>query len=368
MQEQKTYNPSKVVYVMIGLASFVIFVAGIRAAGEIVVPLLMALFLTLVVFPVLVWSRKFSIPAWLSIFATAVIIAGIFTFFVFVLGYNVQSLAGRIPDYHDLLEERWTSVMVFWQDRGVDVSILQISDMISSNIIKDTAIETLGLLTLIIEDSFLIFVLMIFMLFASSTFPAKVAALSPNKKNSLMILDRIVHLISHYMVLKTVISLITGLMVALLLILLKIDHAIFWGFLAFALNYIPNVGSFLAAMPVIFIALIQGGFEQALLVTLGYVLINVMIGNVVEPKIMGRSTELSVVFIFISLIFWGWVLGPVGMFLSVPLTIVLKIVFEHFDSTRWFSILIGPDTLTAGTETNLSNEPAEVVPEHPAKN
>ena len=340
---QDNYNPSKVVYVLIGLASFVIFVAGVRAATEIVIPLLMALFFTLIIFPVLHWSKKRSIPIWLAIMVTTLIIVFIFTLFFFILGSNVQVLAENIPAYHDLLEERWESVSIFWGDRGVDISILQISDLISSNVIKDYALEFLSILTLIIEDGLLIFVLMIFMLFASSTFPTKVAAMSSNRKSTLFVFDKIIHMISHYMLIKTVISFITGLLVTLLLIILNIDHAIFWGFIAFALNYIPNIGSFLAALPVIFLTLIQFGFDRALLTILGYVFINVIMGNVLEPRIMGKSTELSVVFIFFSLIFWGWVLGPVGMFLSVPLTIVLKIVFEHFDSTRWLSILIGPD-------------------------
>ncbi len=223
------------------------------------------------------------------------------------------------------------------------MSILKITDLISSNVIKNFAIATIGSLTVVVEESFMVFILTIFMLLASSTFPTKIAALTANKKSTLKVLDKIVHMISHYMLIKTVISLLTGLLVTLVLIILNIDHAIFWGFLAFSLNYIPNVGSFLAAVPVIFLTMIQFGFEKAVLVTLSYLVINVVMGNFIEPRAMGKSTELSVVVIFMSLIFWGWVLGPVGMFLSVPLTMVLKIVFEHFESTRWFSILIGPD-------------------------
>jgi len=96
-------------------------------------------------------------------------------------------------------------------------------------------------------------------------------------------------------------------------------------------------------MPVVFFTLIQFGIDRAVYITFGYVIINVVVGNFLEPRVLGKSTELSVVIIFLSLIFWGWVLGPVGMFLSVPLTIVLKIVFEHFESTHRLSILIGPD-------------------------
>ena len=343
---QDLYKPSKVVYNLIGLASFVIIVAGLRASGEIVVPFLLALFFTLIIFPILVWSKKLKIPAGLAILATVLAIIIIFTFFVFVLGANVQSLAEYIPRYHDLLDQRWAEIAGYWHAQGVDLSIFQISDLIDSNILKDLALGSLGSLTVVIEDGFMIFVLMIFMLLASNSFPSKVKAISNNKHKTLTILDRIIHMISHYMVLKTAISLLTGILVSLLLIILDIEHPIFWGFFAFALNYIPNIGSVLAALPVISIALIQSGAETAVYVTVGYVLINTVIGNILEPRVMGKSTELSVVFIFLSLIFWGWVLGPVGMFLSVPLTIVIKIVFENFESTRWISILIGPDDVS----------------------
>jgi predicted PurR-regulated permease PerM len=339
---EENYTMPKVIYVLIGLASCVIIIAGIRAAEEIIIPFLLALFLTLIISTSVFWSKKKSIPLWVSILVPTLIIITVFTFIIFILGSNIQSLTENIPAYHDQLEERWETITVFWEKRGIDISLFKISDLINSKVIRDVTLESLGSLTVIVEESFMIFVLMIFMLIASSTFPEKVAALSSNKKRILKILDKIINSINHYMATKTAISLLTGLLVTFLLFILNIDHAIFWGFLAFLLNFIPNIGSIFAAIPVIFLTLIQFGFEKAVYIILGYIFINVVVGNFLEPRIMGKSVELSTVIIFMSLIFWGWALGPVGMFLSVPLTIV----FKHFDSTRWLSILIGPDDVT----------------------
>ena len=126
----EAYNPSKVVYILIGLASFVVIIAGIKAAEAIIVPFLTAIFFTLIIFPIIFWSQKKAVPIGISILLTSLIIVSLFTFFIIILGSNIQALAENIPDYHELLEERWQSTTVFWHARGVDMSILKISDLI----------------------------------------------------------------------------------------------------------------------------------------------------------------------------------------------------------------------------------------------
>jgi AI-2 transport protein TqsA len=122
--------------------------------------------------------------------------------------------------------------------------------------------------------------------------------------------------------------------------LIGVDFAPTWGLLAFLLNFIPNIGSIIAAVPAILLALIQLGLPSALLTLLGYLVVNITIGNFLEPRVMGRSLGLSTLVVFLSLLFWGWVLGPIGMVLSVPLTMIAKIALAANEDTRWLAVLL----------------------------
>jgi AI-2 transport protein TqsA len=135
-------------------------------------------------------------------------------------------------------------------------------------------------------------------------------------------------------------SLMTGLLVGAWVYLLGIDYPVLWGLLAFFFNFVPNIGSIIAAVPAVLLALLQYDLTRALLTAAGYLAINLVLGNLVEPRIMGKGLGLSTLIVFISLVFWGWVLGPIGMLFSVPLTMVVKIVLENFDQTRWVAILL----------------------------
>ena len=134
----------------------------------------------------------------------------------------------------------------------------------------------------------------------------------------------------------------TGIFVATWLAIFGVDQYVLWGMLAFLLNYVPNIGSIIAAIPAVLLALVQGGFELALWATLGYVIVNVVVGSVIEPRLMGQGLGLSTLVVLLSLVFWGFILGPVGMLLSIPLTMMIKIGLEGNEQTQWVSILLGP--------------------------
>ena len=121
---------------------------------------------------------------------------------------------------------------------------------------------------------------------------------------------------------------------------MKVDYPLLWGLLAFLLNYIPNLGSIIAAVPTVLLTLVQLGWSAALIVFAGYSVVNVVIGSFIEPRFMGKGLGLSTLVVFLSLVFWGWVLGPVGMLLSVPLTMTLKIALESSEENRWLAKLL----------------------------
>jgi predicted PurR-regulated permease PerM len=145
------------------------------------------------------------------------------------------------------------------------------------------------------------------------------------------------------MAIKTSISLATGILVGSLLSVVGLDYFLLWGLLAFLLNYIPTIGSFIAAVPAILLAIVQLGFGDAMVIAAGYLVINTLMGNIIEPRFMGKGLGLSTLVVFFSLIFWGFILGPVGMLLSVPLTMTIKFAAEGSEDTRWISILLGSE-------------------------
>jgi len=146
----------------------------------------------------------------------------------------------------------------------------------------------------------------------------------------------------HYMSIKTLISLFTGAFIGLSLWLIGVDYPILWAVLAFMLNFVPNIGSIIAAVPAVLLTIVQLGVPSALLVAAVYTAVNIIIGSFVEPKFMGKGLGLSTLVVFVSLVFWGWVLGPVGMLLSVPLTITVKLALDINPETRWLGHLLGP--------------------------
>jgi predicted PurR-regulated permease PerM len=147
--------------------------------------------------------------------------------------------------------------------------------------------------------------------------------------------------VNHYMFIKTLVSLVTGLLVTVMVTILGVDLPLLWGLLAFALNFVPNIGSVIAGLPPVLLTLVQLGPLRALLVAIGYVVINLLIGSVLEPRFLGRGLGLSTLVVFLSLLFWGWLLGPVGMLLSVPLTMTAKIALDSREDTRWLAVLLG---------------------------
>ena len=193
----------------------------------------------------------------------------------------------------------------------------------------------------VLTNTFFVFLTFLFILSEAAGFPNKLRALSEDGNGDLSKYTEITDGVNRYLGIKTLTSAATGVIIAFWLMFQGVDYPVMWGVFAFLLNYIPNIGSIIAAVPAVLLALIQLGAGSALVAALGFLLVNVLVGSVVEPKIMGRGIGLSTLVVFLSLAFWGWVLGPVGMLLSVPLTMAVKIALGGKESTQWISILLG---------------------------
>ena len=206
-----------------------------------------------------------------------------------------------------------------------------------------------GLLT----NTFLILLTVVFILFETAGLPAKLDRILPDTSNSYQYLNQVLDDIKRYMMIKSLTSLLTGVLVAVWLWFLGVDFPLLWGVLALLLNYVPNIGSIIAAVPAVLLTFVQLGGGHASLAALGFLLANIVMGNVIEPRVMGKGLGLSTLVVFLSLVFWGWVLGLVGMLLAVPLTMTVKIALEGNEETRHIAVLLGPasgDDMPEGSE------------------
>lgn len=228
-----------------------------------------------------------------------------------------------------------------WLQRaGIGVSVDELAKYIDPNAAMTLVTNLLTQLSNAMSSIFLLLLTVVFMLLEVPQLPEKLQQMMSRPVEGMAAIQRALDSVSHYLVLKTAISIVTGLVAWGMLAALDVRFAFVWGLLAFALNYIPNIGSVLAALPPIIQVLVFNGFYDALLVLAGYLLINLVFGNILEPRIMGRGLGLSTLVVFLSLIFWGWLLGPVGMLLSVPLTIIVKIALEQTTGGQSIAVLL----------------------------
>ncbi|MGW8180696.1 MAG: AI-2E family transporter, partial [bacterium] len=242
------------------------------------------------------------------------------------------------------------------RQQGVELPEGILSDALSPGSVMRFAASLLSSLGGLITNAFVILLTVVFMLLEASSFPLKLRAVLADPGSSLVHFSTIAANINRYIALKTLVSLTTGFAAWLWLTILNVDFAILWGLLTFILNYIPNIGSIIAAISPTLLALIQFGPGSALLVIAGFLVINAVLGSIVEPRLMGYGLDLSTLVVFVSLVVWQWVLGPVGMLLSVPLTMTLKIALESHEDTRWIGVLLGSGKRIQSLQTSDEEE------------
>ncbi len=327
--------------ILISIACLVIIIAGLKNSQDVVVPFLLATFIAILCLPVLNWLEKHRIPTAINILL--VISASLITGLLLALfiGTSVHDFSLKIPTYQSQLRAETRELFVWLNHHGINLSPQFILEYFDPSAAMKVAGNTLTGLGSVLTDGFLIVLTVIFILVEASTMPAKMQLALHNPEQSFNQFSRVTSSVQSYLVIKTAVSLLTGISVTLLLVLLDVDYPVLWGLLAFMLNYVPNIGSIFAGIPPLLLAIVQHGMTQALLVILGYVMINIIVGNIIEPRYMGKRLGLSPLVVLLSLILWGWVLGPVGMLLSVPLTMIVKIALEATDDLRWIAILLG---------------------------
>lgn len=322
-------------------AAFIIVVAGMKEAEPLLVPFLLSLFIAVISSPPLVWLKNKGMPSGLAILTiiAVVIIAGVLV--GIIVGSSITNFKQDMPYYQERLTQLTGAAFLRLEQVGLEVDLSQIKQSFNPSAALSLAGSTLASFGNMMTNFLLILLTVGFILAEEVSFAAKLKQGKDNSEKTLAAIDRFTKSVNRYMAIKTILSLITGLLAMVWLKILGVDYFVLWGTLAFLLNFVPTLGSILAAIPAVLLALIQLGVGDALLTGAGFVVINFVIGNLVEPRVMGKGLDLSALVVFLSLVFWGWVLGPVGMLLSVPLTMTIKIALESFDDTRWLGIMLG---------------------------
>jgi AI-2 transport protein TqsA len=325
----------------VGVIALILVVAAMREAQSLFVPLLLALYAALIVSPAVAGLRKKGVPVWAAVAIVVLVLVAVVLLVGLLAGSSVQDFSEKLPGYQQQLNERLQGLMQRLGTRG-DTMVKGLTETIDPGKAMSFAAALFNGVSGALTNSALILFTMILMLFDLTTFPAKIRAAVPNSKPVLDYFDTVTNSLKRYIVIKTLISLATGVAVGLFVGLMGVDFPVLWGLLAFALNFIPNIGSILAAIPAVLLAMIQYGPGTALIVGGGYMAINVIMGNLIEPRITGQGLGLSTLVVFLSLVFWGWVFGTMGMLLSVPLTMTIKIALESHPDSRWVAVLLGP--------------------------
>jgi len=340
---QATSGFSSAARVLFVLAAFVIVVAGIRSAESLMVTFLLSSFFAIVCAPPFLFMQKKGLPAWLSLILVVIFISLIQLVFLSIISTSLNAFSSDLPVYQERLRALTGNAVTMLNSWGVDIPREKLMAHFDPSTIFKLAVSTLGNLGSVLSNSFLIILTVIFMLFEGASLPAKLQQAFGEDSAHMDHIQRFLDNVKQYMTIKVLISLATGVVIYIWLKTLGVEYPLLWGLIAFLFNFVPNIGSIIAAVPAMLLALIQLGPVYMLLAGLGYLFSNLLMGNVIEPRYMGRGLGLSTLVVFLSLVFWGWVLGPVGMLLSVPLTMLLKIAFESSDDTKWLAILMGPE-------------------------
>jgi AI-2 transport protein TqsA len=328
--------------VLVGIAALMIIIAGLRAAQPLLVPLALAAFLAVTSMPLLKWLRDQGMPSFLAVPMVLLLIIGLLVAVGFIATSSVLEMRELMPAYVDRFSELYDDAIVWLTRHRILVPDAAQEVLWSPGRLMNLVTGLLRGLAGFMSRVFLVALITLFLLAEASGVPRKLRALPGQGDADLNRYGIIMAEIQRYLAIKTITSLSTGVMIGLWALFVGLDFPLFWGLTAFLLNYVPTIGSLVAAVPAILLALVQLGPGGALLVGSGYLVVNTVIGSLIEPAVMGRGLGVSPFVVLVSLLFWGWVWGPIGMLLSLPLTMVLKILLENSEQFAWVGVLMGP--------------------------
>ncbi|MDA3961605.1 MAG: AI-2E family transporter [Planctomycetota bacterium] len=354
MAKQQEFNASA--RLLLVAAAVVIVVAGAKAAAGLLVLLLLAVFVAVITTPVFMALKKWKLGT-----GTALLIM---VFALFVLGFglvvvvtdSLRDLASGYPALQQAINLELARGVSWLGAHGVDISQEQVNEWFRPGAALAWVGNTLRTASGLVGQFFVVFLIVVFIWVEAAFLPAKLDRMV--ESGTIQHLQRALEDVRRYVGLKTVMSLLTAFLAGIWCLIMGVDYVLVWATAAFVLNFVPTIGSVVAAIPPVLLALVTGGFSNAVILGIGYVAINVGVSNGIEPRFMGKGLGLSPLVVVLSMIVWGWVLGPVGMLLSIPLTTVVKIWLEANEDTRWMAVILGGDVPAERVTMRTKQAPA----------
>jgi AI-2 transport protein TqsA len=324
-------------------AAICVVVMVVRAAASVIAPMLLALFIAVIATPPLLWMRHRGMPKYVAVVIILLVLTDVGSLVALITTGALEGLREDLPRYQERLLVLADEFGGWLETIGIERSREAVRDLLSPATSIRLIYATLTNASGAAATGLLVLLLVAFMLLEASVLPAKLrAAIQPTRASE----ERLQHLftaINRYMMIKCLVSLATATCIWIWLRFLRIDYAAALGMAAFLLNFIPILGNVLMAIPAVLMALAQADVATAALVAVGYVIVNFVLGTIVEPRLMGRALGISSLVVLLSLLFWGWVLGPVGLFLSVPLTMSVMVALETNPRTRPIAMMLSSE-------------------------
>lgn len=327
---------------LIGIASLVLIVAGLKAMSELLSPILLSLFIVLVTSPIMSWLKRRGIPGWLAYTIVLLIMLIVGSFFVLFFIVSLNQLADVLPNYVNQVETQFNSLWQWINNLGVDSEDIQALQWFQPERIIQLVLSFISSLLSIFSNIGLTLLIFIYMLASAPTFAMQLRRGLGDDSPLLGQFRDFAHSISTYLLIKSWLGAFTAICQMILMWIMGVEFAVLWGVLSFLLNFIPNIGFYLALIPPLLLVLLNRGLLQVLIFGVIYALINNFFDIVIAPRYLGKGLDLSVLVTFLAVVIWTWILGPIGAFMALPLTIMVKkLLLETFPQTQLLASLLG---------------------------
>lgn len=331
---------SPILRYMLAAAAIVIVVFGLKYSSDVLAPIFFAATLAILFTPALWWLEKKGLPAWLALLVMVLTLGGLIIVMIIILTASLQQLSVLLPHYEELLQQRIDTFTAALGSIGIDLQVALNDFVKDTTSIATTVINVaLGILSNSVALVFFLFLLFL-MLVESKSIATKFQTRLQTGNNFVIQLGNYTKQIQKQYRIQTMSNLLSAVAITVVLLLFRVDLAVLWGFLAFVLGFIPNVGLIIAILPAVIIAFILYGLGTALVILALVIILNAAMDNAVTPRIMGKGLNLPILLVFLSFLFWSWVFGFVGALLAIPATLFVKTLLQGRQETRFLVVLL----------------------------